>query len=556
MKPQTFLSPRFVVAGLGALAAVLVFPIDAHADAGVPMLALMAVPMWASLLVIIPLEAYIATKRIGVGWWRCVKVSAVANLVSTVVGVPVTWILLVLAEISMSYLGQHLMPAQGPAHTVPRFWGAALTALNVILTAPWLVPIESDLYWMIPTAALILCLPFFLASVWIEYRVARRMVGLDRGPRAFDWAWRANLASYILLGLVPTVLLGKSLVDHHAKANDEVHRSVDLVSAERLWDLAVARVHQAKTPRVAATEIDGRPARRTPGDSLWRAGDDAHRSGDDRLAETKWRAALGELDRPHHASTLSMRAGTISTVEVLLSLADLYYAEARYAEAIPLYQRLSAIRDSNLAKGYDGWSFPGASAELAIAYERVGKPELAESYCQHVVDQEERLTQRNDDDLMWALTGLGRHCAARGDSARAEELWQRTIALARETDDLSRSDEQAYHLLAAKLRGEKRLPEAAELLSAGIARYADIYGQGEFSDSLGAGPLFLDLALVYLDQGALPQATHYIKSALRWDSRLQDAAEAYAGVLDREGRAAEADSWRRRARAVSEVKLR
>jgi hypothetical protein len=519
------------------------------------MLVLMAVPMWASLLVIIPLEAFVATRRMGTSWARSLKVAAIANLASTVVGVPLTWLVLAAAEISLQYAGSLLAPHAGPQHPLSPLAGIAVGAVNMVMMAPWVVPYEESLYWMVPTAALILCVPFFFVSVWVEYLIARRMMGREHATQTRDWAWRANLWSYSLLVLVPIALLGKSLVDHHATANDETHRSVDMVSAERLWELAVARVHQPKPQRVIPTAIDGRPAAQTPADSLWRAGDDSHRSGNDRIAEAQWRAALNALDQPRRGAALSTRQGSISPAEVLLSLASLYYAETRYAEAIPLYERLGAIRDSNLAKGKDG-SFPGPSAELASAYDNVGKPERAESYCQHVVDQEEKLRERDDANLIWALTRLGSHCAARGDSARAEKLWLQTIALAKTSDDVSFGDEQAYHALVAQLRKQERLQEAADLLAAGIARYADIYHQGEFPDSLGAGPLFLDLGLVYLDQGALPQATHCIKSSLRWDSHLHEAAEAYARILDREGKTAEAESWRNRASSVAQDELR
>jgi len=109
---------------------------------------------------------------------------------------------------------------------------------------------------------------------------------------------------------------------------------------------------------------------------------------------------------------------------------------------------------------------------------------------------------------------------------------------------------QAYRGLSALYRRQKRLPEAKALLEDGIRLRSSTYGHGEFTDSTSAGPLFLDLGLVFLDQGALPQATHCIKSALRWDSRLRETAEAYAQVLERQGRAAEAGAWRERARTA------
>ncbi len=116
MSPRHQLSRPLGALGLGAIVALLVVPANAYADAGVPMLALMAVPMWASLLVIIPLEALVATRGLGTSWGRSLKVAAVANLGSTVVGVPLTWLVLAAAEIGLQYAGSLLAPQPGPTH--------------------------------------------------------------------------------------------------------------------------------------------------------------------------------------------------------------------------------------------------------------------------------------------------------------------------------------------------------------------------------------------------------------------------------------------------------
>jgi Tfp pilus assembly protein PilF len=113
------------------------------------------------------------------------------------------------------------------------------------------------------------------------------------------------------------------------------------------------------------------------------------------------------------------------------------------------------------------------------------------------------------------------------------------------------STDRALLQLVRICRAQRRFTEAETLLASGIALDASWYGASEFPDSTGAGPLFLDLAMVYIDEGALPQAAHAVKTALRWDSRPHEAAAAYALVLEREGRSEEALAWRQRASDVS-----
>jgi tetratricopeptide (TPR) repeat protein len=538
---------RAAVPGFGAALLLLTCPATARADAGVPMLALMAVPMWASLLAIIPLEAFIATRRLGLAWSRSLKVSAIANLVSTVAGVPLTWILLAVVEMALTYLGGALAPHGRPYPPLP-LGEAGEQALALIVTSPWLNPDESRLYWMMPAAALLLCVPFFFASVWIEYRVARRMMGRDQAPRVLGWAWRANVTSYVLLALVPAAWLGHNLVQHHKTANDEAHRSVDLVPAERLWELAVARANRpVAKPR--GSQYPG--GEHGLADSLWLAGLDAHESGDDRSAESRWRATLAELDRAEAAADSSRANTTVSRETILGLLASLCSDQARYADAIPLYERLVAANDARAGSQWHYLSYPRG---LVAAYDSTGQPDRAEDYCQHVLDREKWLIEGNPDALAWAWSDRASHRLARGDSALAEAFYLKAIAL-EVTAAVSSAwpeDTQAHHGLTALYRRQRRLPEAEALLAAGIERYSSRYGGGEFPDSSGAGPLFLDLGLVYLDQGALPQAMHCIRSALRWDrdSRLHDTAEAYAQLLERQGRPAESKAWRARANTV------
>ncbi|MCC6483258.1 MAG: hypothetical protein IT209_00295 [Armatimonadetes bacterium] len=74
----------------------------------------------------------------------------------------------------------------------------------VTLQSPWLMPYESDLHWMVPAAAMVLCGFFFLANVWLEYLVMRRMAQDVERRLVGRWVWLANALSY---GLIEFALL-------------------------------------------------------------------------------------------------------------------------------------------------------------------------------------------------------------------------------------------------------------------------------------------------------------------------------------------------------------
>lgn len=77
----------------------------------------------------------------------------------------------------------------------------------VTVQSPWLVPYEGDLHWMVPAAAMTLCVFFFFASVWVEYLVMRRLTPDVERRLVGRWAWRGNIASYALLEIVLLVIL-------------------------------------------------------------------------------------------------------------------------------------------------------------------------------------------------------------------------------------------------------------------------------------------------------------------------------------------------------------
>jgi hypothetical protein len=83
--------------------------------------------------------------------------------------------------------------------------------LAVTWQAPWLMPYEGELYWMMPTASLVLLAPFFFASYVIEAHVISRYECQYPITRLRPAVFRANLLSYVLLAIANLAWLMWSL---------------------------------------------------------------------------------------------------------------------------------------------------------------------------------------------------------------------------------------------------------------------------------------------------------------------------------------------------------
>jgi hypothetical protein len=162
----------------------------ARADIGVPMIFVTLPYMIIALVPVILLETIVLARKLGVAPKFVVKTVSIANTVSTIIGIPITWFLLVVVEI---------VTGGGAAYGIDTF---RQRFLAVTWQAPWLIPYDSELHWMIPAATLVLLAPFFFASWLIESKVAGRFLkeypegAVRRGMLA------ANGLSYLLLGLL------------------------------------------------------------------------------------------------------------------------------------------------------------------------------------------------------------------------------------------------------------------------------------------------------------------------------------------------------------------
>jgi hypothetical protein len=184
-----------------AAAIVLAVPAAAFANAGVPMIAIVYPGMGILLLPVIIIEVVVLRRRLSSPLRRTAIMVTVSNLVSTVFGVPLTWMVLVALQAVTG----------GGGSAGPSFDTFAGKLLAVTWQAPWMMPYESDMYWMMPVASLVLLVPFFFVSWLIEYQLSRLFLrDVDKADlkRA---VLIANLVSYAMLAGVVLAWMGVGL---------------------------------------------------------------------------------------------------------------------------------------------------------------------------------------------------------------------------------------------------------------------------------------------------------------------------------------------------------
>jgi hypothetical protein len=113
----------------------------------------------------------------------------IANFWSTVIGIPIVWIPLVVGQMSIGG---------------GRAWGMDTSQQRleaVTLQAPWLIPYQEHTAWMIPAASLVLLLPFYLGSVFVEYLILTKRWQSSGQQLSFAIVMLANAISYLGLGV-------------------------------------------------------------------------------------------------------------------------------------------------------------------------------------------------------------------------------------------------------------------------------------------------------------------------------------------------------------------
>ncbi len=178
---------------------------DVSANMGLPMIMIVWPVYWIGLLPITLIEWWVMKKELpGLSSKKLMKNVFFANLISTIFGIPAVWF--AMAVIQM------LIPGGGG--TFPGLRGVWPYILGVTVQAPWLIPYESQFYWMIPVAFIVLLIPFFFASYRIEAWFIVSGLHLDeKGKQTIRQAVKkANVFSYAFLLIAALITLAVQVV--------------------------------------------------------------------------------------------------------------------------------------------------------------------------------------------------------------------------------------------------------------------------------------------------------------------------------------------------------
>jgi hypothetical protein len=167
---------------LAALA--LIASADAKANVGIPMLVL-ALPAYVVALVpVVLIEALLGVHRLGLSWSKALGTTAVGNLWSTFLGIPIVWILLLGLEFVVGGSASLL--------DLGNRWDYVLFPFMIA----W---VGGDDVWTVYFAFVLLAIPFCIASNWIEQKVALRRLPKIPAAAVREWVRDANIWSYVLL---------------------------------------------------------------------------------------------------------------------------------------------------------------------------------------------------------------------------------------------------------------------------------------------------------------------------------------------------------------------
>lgn len=159
------------------------------ANAGVPMLFWQLPVAAVALLPIVAVESLIAWPILQQRLLPVAGRVLTANALSTFVGIPLAWIGMVIVNIATT------------GGTVHEFRTPMDAFKSIVLQASWLIPYEDQLNWLIPAATLVLLVPYFFVSLFVERWWLKRSFGEVTYARVTLAAWVGNLVTYGTFGV-------------------------------------------------------------------------------------------------------------------------------------------------------------------------------------------------------------------------------------------------------------------------------------------------------------------------------------------------------------------
>jgi hypothetical protein len=169
-------------------------------DMGLPMIIPSMFLMVIALVPIVLVESHVVGRALGMNIKKVTISVTAANLVSTFIGIPVTWLLLAVLE---------FLSVNAIAITDHNPWTGLF---SVTLGAPWVAPGDPNEKLIIIGAMLFLLVPYGFASWAIEYLIIRifaKKYDVAIPSEVLKFAvGKANLSSYCLLAVFTILFLG------------------------------------------------------------------------------------------------------------------------------------------------------------------------------------------------------------------------------------------------------------------------------------------------------------------------------------------------------------
>ena len=185
---------------------VLAIPNAAYANIGLPMLSVAWPLSLPSIIPVVLIETWVVCRSLKVAWPYAFGHMIRANALSTIVGVPIAWAMSLGMQLALMFaateaVGLKLYPPTSAGEVVA-----------VLLTAPWLEPLQSRWVWAVPVAMMVLLIPFFLVSFALEAWYLSKSLCPEDSARSRGAILKANAASYLFLFLACLVWLVISIV--------------------------------------------------------------------------------------------------------------------------------------------------------------------------------------------------------------------------------------------------------------------------------------------------------------------------------------------------------
>ena len=137
---------------------LFVFSDKAIANAGLPMLAVVWPLSIFAFIPVVAIESLVLYHGLKIQWCNAITQVVKANILSTIIGVPLAWLASVALEFALAFLFIKVAGLNSyPPHAVGKVGG-------VVLSAPWLGPFNDGGHWIVPLATMMLLIPFFFTS--------------------------------------------------------------------------------------------------------------------------------------------------------------------------------------------------------------------------------------------------------------------------------------------------------------------------------------------------------------------------------------------------------